>query len=230
MSILKHFDDIVMKDGKVFLFAKPGQVATQPPDSGAVVRRGARSGNANFDPVTGKFAGKKGKDEGERRVTAQTANMDPLAFQRRKDMVRAAAMMSEEFTMTTASKWLEEFGVDVASARVDEFLADVRDQKIDYLVDAMRPALRTTVDAAGMDDKAVKLKVPASWSSGMLNSLTDGEVLQLYQRLSGQGFDPEDVAANLVKRVRGKSRKTALQQLFGESTGPKDTQPQGEGG
>ena len=38
---------------------KPGQVAAQPDSSGAVLYRGARSGNANFDPITGKFAGKK---------------------------------------------------------------------------------------------------------------------------------------------------------------------------
>lgn len=229
--------DLVQTDeGNLVMFARaPGQVATQPPSSGAVVRRGARSGNANFDPVTGKFAGKKLKAlEGDeesatggktvRQTQAQQANMDPVAYARRRDLVRRAAAAMEEFTMTTASQWLEAFGVDVASARVDQFLADVRSQRIDYLVDAMRPNLRATVDAQHQN-QVVTLKAPASWTSSTLNSLTDGEMLTLYQRLSGQGFDPQNVSDHLIKRVRNKKRKTALQQLFGETTGTQNAQP-----
>lgn len=36
---------------------KPGQVAPQPVASGAIVRRGALSGNPNADPASGRFAG-----------------------------------------------------------------------------------------------------------------------------------------------------------------------------
>lgn len=227
--------DIEQHDGIITMFARaPGQVATQPPSSGAVVRRGATSGNANFDPVTGKFAGKKLKglrEEGAgvvaggvvRQTAAQRANMDPVAFQRRKDLVRRAAAAMEEFTMTTAGQWLEAFGVDVASANVEQFLGDVRNQRIDYLVDAMRPNLRATVDAQHQN-QVVTLKAPAAWTSATLNSLTDGEALQLYQRLAGQGFDPDDVSKNLIKRMRGKKRKTALEQLFGEAA-PAQGQP-----
>jgi hypothetical protein len=226
---------VEQQDGNLVMFARaPGQVAAQPPSSGAVVRRGAASGNPNFDPVTGKFAGGRlkalkdkveagGAGRGPQQTQAQKANMDPVAFQRRKDLIRRAAAAMEEFTMTTAGQWLEAFGVDVASANVEQFLGDVRQQRIDYLVDAMRPNLRATVDAQHQN-QVVTLKAPAAWTSATLNTLTDGEMLQLYQRLAGQGFDPEDVQKNLVKRVRNKKRKAALDQLFGEAA-PVQGQP-----
>ena len=228
--------EIEQQDGIITMFARaPGQVATQPPSSGAVVRRGASRGNPNFDPVTGKFAGKKLKKPGDEEETkpgasggaktqAQQANMDPVAFMRRRDLIRRAAALTEEFTMTTAGQWLEKFGVDVASANVESFLADVRNQRIDYLVDAMRPNLRATVDAQHVN-QVVTLKAPASWTSSTINSLTDGEILQLYTRLAGQGFDPQDVSTHLVKKVRGRKRKSALQQLFGETEGTENAQP-----
>ena len=125
--------------------------------------------------------------------------------------------------MTSASQWLEAFGVDTASADVGQFLTDVRNQRIDYLVDAMRPNLRSTVDAQHQN-QVVTLKVPAAWTSSAIGSLSDGEFLQLYQRLTGQGFDPEDVQKNLVKRVRNKKRRTALDQLFTEAP-PGTAQP-----
>jgi len=117
--------------------------------------------------------------------------------------------------MTDASKWLEQFGVDTSIARVDTFLADVRDQRIDYLVDAMVPNLESTV-AAQHEGQVVTLKSPKSWNSKVLNSLTDAEMLQLHQRLVGQGFDPEDVSSNLIKGMTDKKRKSQLEQVFGE--------------
>src|SRR4051794_20484071 len=56
--------EIERRGGGLVMFATraPGQVAAQPDPSGAVVQRGAASGNPKFDPVTGRFAGGKGKD------------------------------------------------------------------------------------------------------------------------------------------------------------------------
>lgn len=213
------------KPVRVVMFAtrKPGQVAAQPDDSGAVVTRGAASGNPKFDPVTGKFAGGKNQGEetsgptGNSKVVRQTGqgNVDPVAAQRRRDIVRRAAGLMEEMNMTEASKWLESFGVDTSIARVDTFLADVREQRIDYLVDTMVPALEATV-AAQHEGQVVSLKTPKSWNSKVLNSLTDGEMLQLHQRLVGQGFDSEDVSKNLIAGMRDKKRKSQLEQVFGE--------------
>ena len=223
--------------GGLIMFAvrKPGQVAAQPDDSGAVVTRGAASGNPKFDPVTGKFAGGKSKDLGDKPGTGNATgpardpskgNIDPTAAQRRRDLTRRAASVMGEMNMTEASKWLETFGVDTSIARVDQFLADVRDQRIDFLVDTMVPNLESTV-AAQHEGQVVSLKSPKSWNSSVLNSLTDAEMLQLHQRLVGQGFDPEDVSKNLIDGMRNKKRKTQLQQIFGESTeGPPP--PEGE--
>jgi hypothetical protein len=214
----------------MFAVRKPGQVAAQPDDSGAVVTRGAASGNPKFDPVTGKFAGGKGTGApGDKGGTGNASgpardpskgNIDPTAAQRRRDLTRRAASLMGEMNMTEASKWLEQFGVDTSVARVDQFLADVRDQRIDYLVDTMVPNLESTVEAQH-EGQVVSLKSPKSWNSSVMNSLTDAEVLQLHQRLVGQGFDPEDVSKNLIDGMRNKKRKTQLEQLFGEpSEGP----------
>lgn len=221
--------------GKVILFATraPGQVAAQPDASGAVVVRGARSGNAKFDPVTGRFAGAKsgnaasGNGTAGNKVVSQTGgigNADPIAAQRRRDLVRTAANLESEMTMTEASKWLESFGVDTSVARVDVFLGDVRQQRIDHLVDIMAPDLRATVDARKAG-QVVKLKAPKGWSSSVLRSLTDGEMLQLHQRLVGQGFDPQDVTDNLIKGMGNKKRKEQLQQVFGETPGTQGKGP-----
>jgi hypothetical protein len=121
-------------------------------------------------------------------------------------------------TMTDASKWLEQFGVDTSIARVDAFLGDVRQQRIDYLVDTMAPVLRSTVDARKAG-QVVSLKAPKSWSSSVLRSLTDAEMVQLHQRLVGQGFDPQDVSNTLIKGMGNKKRKEQLQQVFGETPG-----------
>lgn len=215
----------------MFATRAPGQVAAQPDPSGAVVQRGAASGNPKFDPVTGRFAGGKSKGlkdgggignaSGPPRDPSQ-GNVDPTAAQRRRDLTRRAASLMSEMNMTEASKWLESFGVDTSVARVDTFLADVRDQRIDYLVDAMVPNLESAV-AAQHEGQVVTFKSPKAWNSAVMNSLTDAEMLQLHQRLVGQGFDPEDVSKNLIDGMRNKKRKEQLQQVFGEPT-------KGEGG
>jgi hypothetical protein len=217
---------VVYKENQVINFATraPGQVAAQPDPSGAVVYRGAASGNSKFDPVTGRFAGGKGKDgadtnkSGNDKTPARDpskGNTDPTAIQRRRDVVRRAASLMDEMNMTEASQWLESFGVDTSIARVDQFLADVRQQRIDFLVDTMVPVLESTVEAQH-EGQVVSLKSPKAWNAKVLNSLTDGEMLQLHQRLVGQGFDPEDVSKNLIDGMRNKKRKEQLQQVFGE--------------
>lgn len=214
-------------DGTLVMFATraPGQVAAQPESSGAIVQRGARSGNSKFDPRTGRFAGSGGGGKGKPKGGTGNAtgpardpsqgNVDPVEAQRRRDMVRTAANLADEMNLTEASQWLANFGIDTATADVGAFLNDVRRQRIDHLVDTMVPNLRATVDAR-KEGQVVNLRAPKSWSSSVLRSLTDGELLQLHQRLVGQGFDPEDVSTNLVNGMGNKARKEQLQQVFGE--------------
>lgn len=229
MSV-SNVTEIATVNGGLVMFATraPGQVAAQPDSSGAVVNRGAASGNAKFDPVTGRFAGNKqgdpkqkqggiGNATGPARDPSQ-GNVDPTALQRRRDLVRAAAGLADEMTMTEASQWLENFGIDTSVARVDTFLADIRQQRIDHLVDTMTPNLRTTVDAR-TEGQVVSLRAPKSWSSSVLRSLTDAELVQLHQRLVGQGFESQDVTDNLIKGMGNKKRKEELQQVFGETPG-----------
>ena len=127
---------------------KPGQVAAQPDSSGAVVLRGARSGNENFDPVTGKFAGNKPKKPLE--VVAETVGagapvfrsgipqgVDPLAWERRLDTVREAARQDEMMDQASATQFLTGKVADVTKVDMHAFLDDVMSQRIDDAVDAL---------------------------------------------------------------------------------------------
>lgn len=218
-----------------FAAQAPGQVAAQPDSSGASVVRGASSGNANADPANGRFAPKDGStsvDSSNANVSQQSkvnkpTTGDPVALARRRDLIMAAASQLAEMTMTSAGKWLEAFGVDTQQADVGMFLNEVRQMRIDLLVAAMAPTLRTTIDQRNQGNE-IQLKAPKSWQKGMLKDLTDAEAIQLYQRLSGQGFDPGDVAKRLVNSVGDKKRREALQQVFGEPTGPSETKDQSE--
>src|SRR3954454_14796960 len=88
--------EIERKGAGLVMFATraPGQVAAQPDPSGAVVQRGAASGNPKFDPVTGRFAGGKNKDlkgdpSGNTKDPARDpskGNIDPTAAQRKRDL------------------------------------------------------------------------------------------------------------------------------------------------
>jgi hypothetical protein len=106
----------------------PGQVAAQPDPSGAVVRRGAASGNKNYDPITGRFAGKRLRPlkEGALEVVAETiqggalpqqsgvpVGVDPAVWARRMAAVRDAGRQLEDLTFDTVRTFLAARVADV---------------------------------------------------------------------------------------------------------------------
>lgn len=186
------------------------------------MRRGAASGNPNADPANGQFA-PKGQTTAQK-VVAQTGNRqsagttDVVAQRRRRDLVRRAAMQMEMMGLGDATEWLKSFVDNPGAVRVDLFLADVKEHRMDFLVDNLVPGLKATV-AAAKNGTVVKVKAPQGWLRQVMASLDDQEVVQLHQRLVGQGFDPDDVKKQLLGKVARKRRST-LEQFFGE-TAPK---------
>ena len=217
--------DIDEDSGAPVMFAvrKPGQVAAQPEGSGAVVFRGARSGNKNFDPITGKFAGKKSNVEVVAQTVAEGApsfrtgipqGVDPLVWERRLDMVRDAARQDEMLDAASATQYLTDKVPDVAQVNMRAFLDDVMAQRLADAVDALDQANKPR-----RDQTDVKVKAPAGWVRRVIQELDNAQALHFVKRLEGKGWSPEDINKIVVSKIRDPERKKALQQLYGE--GPK---------
>lgn len=205
----------------MFAVRKPGQVAAQPEGSGAVVFRGARSGNKNFDPITGKFAGNKPKGV---EVVAQTIQegapsfrtgipqgVDPLVWERRLDMVRDAARQDEMLDAAGAVQFLSDKVPDVTQVNMRAFLDDVMAQRLADAVDALDQANKPR-----RDQTDVKVKAPAGWVRRVIQELDAAQSLHFVKRLEGKGWSPEDINKIVVSKIRDPERKKALQQLYGE--------------
>lgn len=220
-------DDTIIEtddNGAPVMFAvrKPGQVAAQPEGSGAVVYRGARSGNKNFDPITGRFAGQKPRGM---QVVAQTVQagapvmrsgmpqgVDPLVWERRLDMVREAGRQDEMMDPTSATAFLTGKVPDVTKVDIATFLSDVTSQRIADAVDALDHANKPRRDRPD-----VKVAAPAGWVRRVIQELDTPQALHFVKRLEGKGWSPEDINKIVISRIRDPERKKALQQLYGEA-------------
>jgi hypothetical protein len=203
----------------VMLARAPGQVATQPESSGAVVRRGAASGNPNFDPITGKFAGKKLRNL---QIVAQTVQggalptqsgaptgTDPVAWARRMAMVRDAARTMAQMDVNQAQTFLNGKVADVNAVDINAFLADVQWQRMADLADVLNAKLKT--------GQSVKVIAPAGWVKQVFRNLTPAEGTHLVKALEGRGWDQNDILNKVVKKVRNKELRAQLEQLYGEA-------------
>ena len=201
-----------------------GQVAAQPLSSGAVVNRGARSGNPNFDPLTGKFAGNKAKME----VVAQTlqtgalpmlsgvpTGVDPVVWARRMALVRDASRQLEDWTPQTASAFLAARKVNVNQVDINQFLADVQWQRIYDLADVLDARVRTKGEIP------VRLLAPAGWTKRIFTGLDTDQAAHLVKIVEGRGWDVEDIKKNIVSKVRNVELRKQLELLYGEAA-PKE--------
>jgi hypothetical protein len=194
----------------------PGQVAAQR-TSGAVVFRGARSGNPSFDPVSGRFAGKKpGRgvqgQGGDVVVTQQTRTLPQGVtmeqWQRRQDAVRWAARSLAEVSPEKVKSFLESHpNVDASQVNVDLFIRDVMAAKIDDLVDILNQQVASS---------QVSLNAPKAYIRRTLRGLDSPTILAVTKRLEGRGWDPADIKKHVVSQIEGTTR-TALDQLYGQA-------------
>lgn len=206
-------------DGWPILLAtrSAGQVAAQR-TSGAVVLRGAASGNPSFDPASGRFAGKKAgrtaQQQGADVVVVQQTRTLPQGvtleqWEKRQDVVRAAARSLADLNPQKAKVFLEAHaGVNADQVNVDLFVRDVRAAKLDDLVDILDQQVNST---------SIKVTAPKTYARSVLKGLTDQEVLTVAKRLEGRGWDVADVNKNVISKINNQARKTELQQLYGES-------------
>jgi hypothetical protein len=194
-----------------------GQVAAQR-TSGAIVLRGAASGNPSFDPASGRFAGKKQgqsvQQQGGDVVIVQQTRTLPQGvtleqWERRQDIVRAAARTLKELDPQKAKAFLAAHAsVNADQVNIDLFVRDVRAARIDDLVD---------IFDAQVSNPSIKLSAPKTYARNALKGLSDDEVLKIAKRLEGRGWDTAQIEKNLVGKIDNQARKTKLGQLYGES-------------
>jgi hypothetical protein len=197
----------------------PGQVAAQPIGSGAVVARGAASGNPNFDPITGKFAGNKTK---QLQVVAQTLQQgalpmlsgvptgtDPIVWARRMAAVRDAARELEDWTPQTAQTFLAARVANVNAVDINQFLADVQWQRIYDLADVLDAKVRTKLP--------VRLLAQAGWTKRIFTGLDTAQASHLVKIVEGRGWDVEDIKKEIVAKVKNVELRKQLELLYGEA-------------
>jgi hypothetical protein len=210
-------------DAPIMLARAPGQVADQGPGTGAIVYRGARGGNPNFDPSTGRFSG--GGRSKKLEVVAQTLQagglpmqsgipkgVDALVWAHRLDVVRDAARQMEMMDVTSAQKFLQGRVVNVNQVDINQFLADVRMQRISDLADSLETTAKSREARL-----PVRVVAPVSWQTKTFAGHNAAEVGFLVKRLEGRGWSPEDVNKYIVKRVKNPEIKGHLEQLYGQA-------------
>lgn len=210
-------DTEVDDSGFPVLFAAraPGQVATQQ-NSGVVIHRGAASGNPNADTGSGRFTGKGGgtvKVQGQDVVvTQQTSNLPQGVtaeqWQKRQDIVRDAARQIKDIDPAGAKAFLAAHpNVDASKVDVDSFVADVKAAMLDDLTDALNQQLHGGLTEVRMGNRRIK---------SVFNGLDDAQAESVVKRLEGRGWKPEDIRSRIVERIANGTRKSHLEQLYGE--------------
>lgn len=200
----------------------PGQVAAQPNASGVISRRGSASGNPQFDPATGRFAGSgstKQSQVPDIQVVDQANRTLPQGvtkeqWERRLDVIREIARKQLEYDDKSLKTFLKGHPnvQNIDSIDIVALAKDIRAQQVDDLVDIMDTQLKSRVDVAGN----VRIQAPTGWIKKAVARFSDEEILDVAKRLEGRGFGPEVISKQLVAKVTDKERRTKLEQLYGE--------------
>jgi hypothetical protein len=179
----------------------PGQVAAQNV-SGASAYRGAASGNANFDPASGRFAPKAQKGG------APGAPVNPVAvnptglpqgvtqdeWDRRTDAVTDAARSIETLDDVAVVNFLKGRVGNLDAVDVAAFQQSVIEQKMNDLTDILAQQLQT-------GRNPVSLKTSRSYATRVLGQLSAEQVQRLVSRLKARGFSDKQINKKVVKKL-----------------------------
>lgn len=231
----RTFEIVEMGDAPVMLAVRaPGQVAAQPDPSGAVIYRGAASGNPKADPVTGRFAGKKLRPLEVVATTVQggalpmqsgvPTGVDPVVWARRMAHVRDAARQLDDLTTETARTFLAARVADVNAVNIGQFIADVQWQKITDLADVLDEKMRTK--------GAVSIRASGRWIKRVFQNLDAAMAGHLVKVLEGRGWSQKEIKQSIIAKVGNTEVKKHLETLYGTALpegAPAEKPPKEEG-
>jgi hypothetical protein len=199
---------------RLLLAAKaPGQVAAQI-TSGVSVVRGAKSGNAAYDPASGRFASKDGQSpQPDARVKREgnPSGVDPEELARRRDAVRDAARQVDNLDNQTIIDFLDGRSTrPLTDQEVNDFVGFVRQQKIDDLTDVMAQELN-------LRDHHVKLVDTPESRDATLGVMSDAERAQVIRRLVARGID-QQAAEEMLLGQRDEQERNRVKALLEDTT------------
>jgi hypothetical protein len=213
---------ILEEENIIYLARAPGQVADQGIGSGAVATRVTRSGNPQFDPATGRFAGSgstKQSQVPDVQIVAASRTLPQGVTQeqweRRLDVIRELARKSLEYDDKSLVNLLKKHPnvQNLAAIDIQALKNDIRAQQVDDLVDIMDSKLSAIIDSKS----SVRLQAPQRWIKQAVARFTDEEILDVAKRLEGRGYGVTNIKKNLVGQVVNEDRRKKLEQLYSES-------------
>lgn len=145
------------------------------------------------------------------------AGVDVEAWNRRLDLVRAAARENDDFDEGDLKEFLTGKVQDMSQVDMVSFLADVRAQRMDDLLDILDQQTRPKVEGMKISRRMVKMSAPKGFARRVFNGLDDEEVITLIKRLEGRGYDPEDLVKHVISGITSEERRTKLAQSYGQS-------------
>lgn len=143
--------------------------------------------------------------------------VDVEAWNRRLDMVRAAARENDDFDEGDLKEFLTGRVKDMSQIDMTAFLADVRAQRLDDLLDILDQQTRPKVEGMKISRRMVKISAPKGFARRVFNGLSDEEVLILVKRLEGRGYDPADLTKHVISGITSPERRIKLEQLYGQA-------------
>ena len=176
-------------------WSKDGVLLADVPNAGGVsVRKtGSRGGNQRHDNRSGKFT--VGAGVNKQQVEAP-ANVDPLAYKRQLDAVRAAARELETLDEGSVQAFLK--GRATAPEQVDlaAFMAMVKEQQMADLVDIAETSLRE----AG-DSEKIRVVAPEGRVTAIVRSLGSAAIGEVMERLEASGHSAAKVKKFFDSRI-----------------------------
>lgn len=206
----------------IFLARAPGQVADNTSKAtGASVNRGARSGNKNFDPGSGRFAKKGGADprgpvEVDVNPVAVSRSGIPQGvttdqWEKRMDMVRDAARKLVGANEADVASFLKGKVADLSQINLGQFLIDVRAQQVDDLVDVYDHSMRGRLS----QKNGIRMQASKPYAKRLVQDLTDTEIITIVTRLLNKGWKAAAIKKNVIKTINDQERRERLEGMVG---------------
>lgn len=137
-------------------------------------------------------------------------------WQRRMEAVRDAAREMHDMSEGDARDFLQGRAADMSLIDIQQFVYDVRQQRLDDLADVLDQQLRGRVESMKRNRSVVRVVAPKGWSKRVFNGLDDNEVVSLFHRLEGKGWDHEELKKQVLPRIKKEARRKQLEDMLGQ--------------
>lgn len=191
-------------------FDKNGVQLADVPNAGVSSRDAdTRSGNANHDLRSGKFASTGRSDQKK----DTPANVDPLEYQRMLDAVRDAAREFDGFDEGDIKEFIDGRANSPDVVDIRQFMEMVTEQRKSDLVDMLDQILRVS-GSLRRGRRKVRVSAPKGFIRKSLNSLDADDLANVMHRLEARGHTTEEVERFFEGRSKHLDRAKEKRDMF----------------